>query len=130
MWIEKKKKRSHYNSRVSLHEAPTKKKAGVCWQVLQLYQDHEHLAKSTEQLSTTLSSFKSSKSASLRAFASQMTLDIQGSSSDEFLSQQQQPQHSTSSHTLQLGGGGGDRGGGGGTGGQHPRPFSTLSLHR
>ena len=26
VWIEKKKKKSHYNSRVSLHEAPTKKR--------------------------------------------------------------------------------------------------------
>ena len=29
VWIEKKKKKSHYNSRVSLHEAPTKKEKGL-----------------------------------------------------------------------------------------------------
>ena len=86
--------------------------------MLQLYHDHEHLVKSTEQLSTTLSTFKSSKSASLRAFAaSQLTLDIQGSSSEEFLNHQ-----GASSETLQNG----IRGGNGG----HNRPFSTLSLHR
>ena len=29
VWIEKKKKKSHYNCRVSLHEAPTKTIAGL-----------------------------------------------------------------------------------------------------
>ena len=30
VWIEKKKKKSHYNSRVSLHEAPTKNTRTAC----------------------------------------------------------------------------------------------------
>ena len=39
VWIEKKKKKSHYNSRVSLHEAPTKNVRGplgsLCFHVVQ-----------------------------------------------------------------------------------------------